>query len=1036
MGIRIRLRRAAVLGGACAVLALALARPADAQTFTIAPGTTQTDAAQIGGAANTVTVTGGGTLVLTNPANSYGGGTVVNDSSTLQVGVDGDLGAAAGGVTLGDGALQGVLDLSTTTTAVTSARPFTLNAGSGQIITGTGGTWTLTGSMGGTGELVVSGSGNLILSGANTYTGGTVVVGGTLTVSSDANLGNGGTVGLAPGTTLSFAAGGAYSHALVLDGDPTLNVAPGQTATYNGQITDGFFLGTLNVTGGGTLALTNATNSYSGGTFVTGGSTLAVGADGALGNAAAALNLGNGATTATLDLTSTAAAVASARNINIGSAGATIVAGNNPWTLNGVVSGGALTVSGGDLILNNTGNAFTNLTVIGNGTVGAAADSVLGIGAVTLGNATTSGLIDFTSATVPFVSGRAYTINAGGAAFLVGAAAPVNISGIISGTGGLAVRGGGSLILTGVNTYTGFTQVTGGSTVAVSIDANLGGNTTGSVFLGDATSNGTLGISGIATTNRSIILGAGGGTINALGVWTFDQPVTGPGALTVTGNSGGNVVFDAVNSYAGGTTITGGTLMVGDASSPGASIPGNVTLTGGTLAGYGSIPGTVTNTSGTVSPGGSGSVGSLTVGNFTQGAHGITSIQITPAGASTLNVTGAANLAGTLNLAFQGNFHTETLDLINAGTFNGTTFTTVTGALSSAIAQQIVYTPNEIELILTQLGLPQNPSIYPAITTVAVDEAQGDSDMILGRLTDLRTEAVVDDMEMADSTSHRAGLSSGKSPYGPWFKALGGYGSATGNAVAPGYSTRGGGFITGMDFQLHNGVVGGIAFSYGIDRLSESGGAKADLDIPRLLVYGGWWHGPLVLDGMLGVGYANIDSSRPFAATGTTATATFTGTQVTSAFQAATPMHVGPVVLTPAVGFDYALVNQDIANETGAGVNNLSVLASSTNSLRPFIAATVATRFDLGNHAAIEPQFRVAYEEELLGVSHAAQVQPVGDAQVFTVPGLTPSRGTVRASAGVKVETDRNLAFFANFEGTDAGNAHSLGADAGVRYRF
>ena len=67
-----------------AVVAILAGNDTRAQTFTISPGTTQTVSTSIG-ASNTVTVTGGGTLALTNASNAYKGGTFVLDGSTVEV---------------------------------------------------------------------------------------------------------------------------------------------------------------------------------------------------------------------------------------------------------------------------------------------------------------------------------------------------------------------------------------------------------------------------------------------------------------------------------------------------------------------------------------------------------------------------------------------------------------------------------------------------------------------------------------------------------------------------------------------------------------------------------------------------------------------------------------------------------------------------------------------------------------------------------------------------------------------------------------
>ena len=143
-------------------------------TFNVATGQTVTQSGQIadGATPGDVEVTGGGTLVLGNAANSYSGGTTVTEGSTLSIGAGGALGDVAGGLTLGDATTGGTL---ATTASFTTARDVSLGAGGGTIDTSGGVTTELSGDLGGAGDLTKSGLGTLVLSGTNSHTGATTV---------------------------------------------------------------------------------------------------------------------------------------------------------------------------------------------------------------------------------------------------------------------------------------------------------------------------------------------------------------------------------------------------------------------------------------------------------------------------------------------------------------------------------------------------------------------------------------------------------------------------------------------------------------------------------------------------------------------------------------------------------------------------------------------------------------------------------------------------------------------------------------------
>ena len=131
--------------------------------------------------------TGAGTLTLTG-ANSYTGGTVVSGGA-IALAQDAALGAASGGVSLGDAVSSGTISF-TNAAQLSSLRGFTLGSAGGVFNT-TGGTVTLSGGISGTGGLTKTGAGVLELAHGNSYTGPTVVSEGTLRSGAANSLGTG-----------------------------------------------------------------------------------------------------------------------------------------------------------------------------------------------------------------------------------------------------------------------------------------------------------------------------------------------------------------------------------------------------------------------------------------------------------------------------------------------------------------------------------------------------------------------------------------------------------------------------------------------------------------------------------------------------------------------------------------------------------------------------------------------------------------------------------------------------------------------------
>ena len=751
--------------------------------------------------------------------------------------------------------------------------------------------------------------------------------------------------------TLSICTGALLSALFALAALPalaqTVNVPAGTTQTISTAIGDGSSPDALSVTGGGTLALTSGVNNYSGGTTVSGNSTLQVGEDTDIGAPTSPLTLGGNGSSGTLDVTPSTGVVTSSRPISLNGTGGTIIANTNTWTFTGVVSGpGSLTITGAS----------------------------------------------------------------------------------------------GGVQLNGTNTYSGGTIVGGGSTLFIGTDANLGASGT-SVTLGDATKTGELALndSAVGSSNRPIILQSGGGIIDSGQFsWTFTAPITGPGGLHVGGGSA--VILDGINTYTGGTTVTAGTLELGDASSPSAQLLGDTNVNAGTLSGRGTILGAVTNSGGTVSPGVNG-IGGLTVSSYTQDSGGNLAISLLRGGAAQLNVTGTAALAGNLSLTPLGALHAGTYQLLNAASITGG-FSSVVNQVSVGFDQSVALSANgnAFDLNLTQrTSIPENPSIYPALANTAIDAAQHANDIVISRLGDARMMATLDGMVVASDRNHITDDwgCTGCSPYGGWFKATGGFGTTDGSGTTPGYNTNTEGFLTGVDGGVGEDTpfVFGVAFGYDHSAVNEGGGAQGTISTPRVMAYGDWWHGRYAIDVTAGGGYASFSGSRPITQTGATASSDGGGLQFTSAVQGTAMFTVSSFVITPAIGMKFARQDEHAFSESGGGAYDLDGQSGAANSLRPYVSCTTATRFDVGTATRIEPNLRVAYAEEALSRS-GIDVNPTADDYTFHYPGIMPSRGQLSVNAGATIERSRALNFFTDAGLISSGNTRGAQFNAGVRYMF
>ncbi|MEI4507540.1 autotransporter-associated beta strand repeat-containing protein [Sphingopyxis sp. CCNWLW253] len=619
---------------------------------------------------------GSGTTVLSG-INSYAGGTSIL-GGTLQVSADANLGAAAGGLDFSGGTLR-------TTASFASARNSSLT-GAGTILTDTGTTFLLNGLISGAGGLTKSGAGILTLTGANSYSGATAVNAGTLlvngnqsaatglfTVASGATLGGSGTIGgsvtvlsggiLAPGNspgTLNI------NGDLALAGGSVLNFEFGQADVAGGPLND-----LINVGGDLTLDGTLNVNVSAGGNFG-GGLYRVFNYGGALidnGLALGSMPPGSNVTVQT--------SVAGQVNlINSDGLSLSFWDGAVGPKFNGAVDGGSGTwhLGGGD-------NNWTGA----DGSINAAfADGTFAIFAGAPGTVTVDNGGGAVAATGMQFAADGYVIDGAPLALVgpeslirvgdgtaAGAGFTATISASLTGASQLVKTDAGTLVLTGANSYTGGTLISGG-VVSVENDSFLG-NAAGAVTL----DGGTLRMTGANAASVHIYnLGTNGGAIDIANAATANgvlNAMTGSGGLTKLG--AGSLALAADNSYTGGTTIAAGTLQIGSNSGTTGSIVGDVVNNGrfvifrsnaytyaGSITGTGSVSMTgtgVTTLTGNSNYGGGTAINGLGGELRIAGGANVFSGGSTTMGRSTLTVDGANTVFSTTavgggNIPFAG----------------------------------------------------------------------------------------------------------------------------------------------------------------------------------------------------------------------------------------------------------------------------------------------------------------------------------------------------------------------------------------------
>jgi fibronectin-binding autotransporter adhesin len=507
----------------------------------------------------------------------------------------------------------------------------------------------LTGSNG----LTVSGNGQLTLGTDSPALAGVITINGTtLNVSADTRLGNADNDIVFGGGVLrfnsAFTLNALRSVSLLANSFGSFDTSGGN-GVVAGAITGS---GDLMKIGANTLTLSGTANTYTGRTLILNG-TLQAGV----------ANLPNTSSSVIVD-SSTLAFSQAGDGTYLGS-----ISGVGNVTIN-LTGGGTFTFGG-----TNSYGGGTSITSNGTTLSGNAANLIGYI--TTNANTTSTVLFNQTTNATSFAS--------------------------IAGSGSVIKDGGGVLTLADTSTYSGATTIRGGTLAFSSGDQ-----------LGNAAATNSLVISNGASlrlvdpqfaqaatsvdlgSTRSVAIGAGGAVID---VGTFADGYVTPVAdtLTVSGVISGSaadsltkagtgtlVLSNTGNTYAGGTTISSGTLQLGNSgvlpNTTNVSIAGAGTLdlhgqsdTIAALTGSGVVDNTAAGNS--VLTVGSGNAGGTFSGNIRNSGSGTTGLVKTGTGTETLS--GSSTYTGETKVN-QG-------ALVVSGSLNGSTKVTVGDGVNPAL---------------------------------------------------------------------------------------------------------------------------------------------------------------------------------------------------------------------------------------------------------------------------------------------------------------------------------------------------------------
>jgi autotransporter-associated beta strand protein len=663
----------------------------------------------------------------------------------------------------------------------------------------------------------------------------------------------------------------------------------------------------------------------------------------------------------------------------------------------------------------------------------------------------------------------------------------MTVAQVISGAGSLTKTGAGMLVLTGTNTYSGGTNINGG-TLAINGDAALGASSGGLSLDG-----GTLQILNDVSSARAITLNSLGGIFDTNSYeMSLSGVISGVGSLMKNGS--GTLTLSGANSYTGGTIVNAGTLAVGG----NAVLPsvGAVTVNSGgelALSGYQQ---TIDSYSG------AGTLSlmlrndgkpNLIVMNKATLTGGTLAVQITPQDISLLNSTFTIIEAGSLNgtnfgpivhpaaVIFTPEYYTSSMTLTatmvpfaglganadqaalgaaldkfrsspsgDMATVLGNLYTLDTADLHSALAQ---LGPTSL---MSMRGLAYSASdimataLRPRLADIAAGGGNGGFSSYYSPGSQGDSVSLDEARRMVKSkkaAARKTEVPKETDDGDPWnffTSAAGDLGETLthkdGEKEGPGYTFYGGGLVAGMDYRLwENAAIGALgAYTQGQASVYDPSKATVQNSSVRYGLYAAAGFGSLQTGLYAGKAEESFNTARTisFADVSRKASGSPSGRETSvladAAYDFGTLAEGG--ITAPYLSLAYDSLKTDPFAEKGAASADLSAGAMSASSLR----STAGLRFSQdmsSSDSRITTMFSAGWSHEFKDQDLELDSSLAGGAP-FAVYSGDAVRDTLKLGGRLTCEWEGGISTYLEYSGDFSRRYRANTGSAGVSFQF